>query len=55
MYKYLKMLCTALIGQFDYIYEGIKSIVQGDITVNLIIALLIIALLIISKIRIYYN
>jgi hypothetical protein len=50
MYKYLKMLCTALIGQFDYIYEGIKSIVQGDITVNLIIALLII-----SKIRIYYN
>lgn|GEM_PF-3974443 len=50
MYKYLKMLCTALIEQFDYIYEGIKSIVQGDITVNLIIALLII-----SKIRIYYN
>ncbi len=50
MYKYLKMLCTALIEQFDFIYEGIKSIVQGDITVNLIIALLII-----SKIRIYYN
>jgi hypothetical protein len=42
MYKYLKMLCTALIGQFDYIYEGIKSIVHSDITVNLIIALLII-------------
>lgn len=50
MYKYLKMLCTALIEQFDYYYEGIKSIVHGDITVNLIIALLII-----SKIRIYYN
>ena len=50
MYKYLKMLCTALIEQFDYNYEGIKSIVHGDITVNLIIALLII-----SKIRIYYN